>query len=545
MNHIMAFANRFRLRRRTEKPEGGMDLEPGSWLDDRYKILRFLGKGREGSVYLAFQEKLFRFYAVKELKKEEVCFSRESIEVWKTLKCEGLPEIVDILEDTEKVWIVSEYIEGENLTEYMRKRRPLSVQQAASWCLQVERVLNWLHSQDPPVCYGDLKPDNLIVQGGRIVMVDMGSLIRKGSMGKRTGTREFSRQQCRAEEADDDYSFGKLTEILAEYCQSRQLKKLADRIRQQEKGDRLRKRRKVRRTLKWIQRQIWIQGGLFAGAIGLLLGSGLLGSERVMQNRRKEAYEAELSSIRILEGKQKRDALKTLTGMYPERAEGYLELLHMYQEDARLDEQEEQEYRKLWKEIPDGWNVTREEILKKNPEDYQRVAYESGLTYWYYDRSIQAKQYAAAWFHKITQMPEEVCASSSLYKKSFLYEKLGEEREKWKKYDETGENNGLFTAYWKNQSELLETDTGQTDMTRLMLWREILSVWKHYMVELREAGVKSEEEEEILKKMEKELTLVPEQHKRMKELQMQLQKDEQEVRQMIQRVYQIEEGEGR
>lgn len=106
------------------KEEPIWNLEPGWMADTRYCV--FLVRGVEGSVYLAFHEKLFRFYAVKELKKEGLCFSRESIEVWKTLKCAGLPEIVDILEDEETVWIVTEYIEGDTLAEYMKNGRRLS-----------------------------------------------------------------------------------------------------------------------------------------------------------------------------------------------------------------------------------------------------------------------------------------------------------------------------------------------------------------------------------------------------------------------------------
>ena len=78
------------------------------------------------------------------------------------------------------------------------------MQKAASWCIQIEHVLTWLHSQEPPVFYGDLKPDNLIVQKDRIVLVDMGSLIRRGSRGKCTGTPEYRRGEFCKDEAEDE-----------------------------------------------------------------------------------------------------------------------------------------------------------------------------------------------------------------------------------------------------------------------------------------------------------------------------------------------------
>ena len=121
-----------------------MDLKEGTWIDGRYKILRLLGKGREGSVYLAFQEKVFRFYAVKEMEKEGICFSRESVEVWKTLHLRGLPEIVDILETQDKIYVVTEYIEGKTLQYDLEHREDLSAYLAADWCLQIIEILEYL-----------------------------------------------------------------------------------------------------------------------------------------------------------------------------------------------------------------------------------------------------------------------------------------------------------------------------------------------------------------------------------------------------------------
>lgn len=77
-----------------------------------------------------------------------------------------------------------------------------------------------------------------------------------------------------------------------------------------------------------------------------------------------------------------------------------------------------------------------------------------------------------------------------------------------------GENEGLFLAYWEDQKQLLEKQEDQMGMTRLMLWKETLAVWKHYMVELKENGIEKQEEEELLEKMNDELTRVPKQHRR-------------------------------
>ena len=120
---------------------------------------------------MAFQETLFRFYAIKEVKKEGVCFSRESVEVWKTLHCPGLPEVADILETEDTVMIVSEYIEGMNLQAYMENGGKITLKMAMCWCRQIGEILEYLHRQNPPIAYGDLKPDNLMLQREQIVLV--------------------------------------------------------------------------------------------------------------------------------------------------------------------------------------------------------------------------------------------------------------------------------------------------------------------------------------------------------------------------------------
>ena len=90
------------------------------------------------------------------MKKEGVCFSRESVEVWKTLHCPGLPEVVDILETEDTVMIVSEYIEGINLQEYMENGGKIIPKMAICWCRQIGEILEYLHRQNPPIAYGDL-----------------------------------------------------------------------------------------------------------------------------------------------------------------------------------------------------------------------------------------------------------------------------------------------------------------------------------------------------------------------------------------------------
>lgn len=507
-------------------------------MDGRYKILRLLGKGSEGSVYLAFQEKLFRFYAVKEVDKEGICFSQESIEVWKTLQSTGLPEIVDILENEKQVWIIMEYVEGCNLQDYLKETKEISVRRAADWCLQIIDVLEYLHRQKPPILYGDLKPDNLILRKNRIVMVDMGSLIRQGSQGKRTGTREYMLPGRAEEMAGDLYSLGKLMEILALYCQSRQIGKIAEKIRTQAQNGQTRISKNVKRKLIFLKWKKYIETGMLCIAVPILLFAGYAAGMQRKTEIRVLEYDTCISELYTKSGKEKEEKLLALITDYPQRKEAYLELLREFQEDLEMDQEEERMFRKLWKEILPGREETTEELLKKNPADYQRVAYESGITYWFFYKGLQGRRYASAWFQKITAMPQEICTDPELWEKSILYGKLGEYREKWKHYDETGEKEKIFSSYWKDICQLLGKKEEQISMARMMLWKETLAAWKHYMVELQEEGVKQEEIRGLLKQMEKEIAKIPEGHQRMAELKEHLEEDKQQIDQMLARIFQ-------
>ena len=513
-----------------------MELEPGTWIDGRYKILRLLGKGSEGSVYLAFQEKLFRFYAIKEVNKEGICFSRESVEVWKTLQCDGLPEIVDILEEKDLVWIVMEYIEGCNLQDYLRQTEKLCIWQAVDWCIQLVEVLEYLHRQEPPILYGDLKPENLIIRKDRIVMADMGSLIRQGSGGKRTGTREYTLLSL-AEETGDEYSFGKLMEILADHCQSRQLKKLSETVMQKAQKGKTGIFKSAKSKLIKLKKQKKKEKVLLCMTVIILIWTGHTVIHQIWMENQKEEYISRISELQNQPIQKKRKQLIWLIADNPQRKEAYLELLGTFREDLEMDQEEDHMYRKLWKEIPEGRTENYEELLRKSPEDYQEVAYESGITYWYFYKGIQSRQYASVWFQKVTEMPELIGSDTDLREKSFLYKKLGEYREKWKRYDETGEREKIFSDYWQDISQLLKENENSISMVRMLLWKDALAAWQHYMVELQEEGVQRKEIEVLLQQMQEEMKYVPEGHQRMQALKKQLLEEKEQICKMMTRIY--------
>lgn len=463
------------------------------------------------------------------------------MEVWKTLHCSGLPEVADILETEDTVMIVSEYIEGMNLQTYMENGGKITLKMAMCWCRQIGEILEYLHRQNPPIAYGDLKPDNLMLQREQIVLVDMGSLIRQGSAGKYTGTKEYTREESELPRMDpeerDGYSYGRLMQLLAEACGSKKLRQLA--LKLMDKGKKRISIKKAEKELKKMGLQSWFYAVMLILTGSLLTGMGIKEARALQWNSKEQEYHSELEAAGLLSEEEQQQAFVQLVMKYPERKEGYLKLLEQFQQDMEMDEQEDLYYRKLWKQIPDGRKTNCRECLMQSLADWQEVAYESGITYWYFYNGLEGKQYASRWFTEVTQLPEESGTDSELWRKSQLYKKMGEYWEKWKKYDETGEGQQLFSDYWEDCEQLLIFRKGQITMTRLMLWSEMLSSWKHYMVELKECGIQSAQLEEKLLQAEKERSLIRNRHGRMQELGKELDQDINEIRKMIKRVYQM------
>lgn len=158
-------------------------LEEGALLENKYRILGLIGRGGMSRVYRAEDLRLEKTRAVKEIRKldcENYEIVRNSllseIRMLKKLDHPGLPEIVDVFEYDEGVYLVMEYVEGKTLKEILSDQKRIREPVVTAWAIEICKVLSYLHSQDPPVIYRDLKPSNIILDlKGRIRLIDFGT----------------------------------------------------------------------------------------------------------------------------------------------------------------------------------------------------------------------------------------------------------------------------------------------------------------------------------------------------------------------------------
>jgi tetratricopeptide (TPR) repeat protein len=153
-------------------------LNQGQVFDSKYEILKILGSGGMGTVYLARNIKLGTLWAIKEVNKklgDRVDLLAEP-NMLKKLAHPLLPRIFDIIEDENYIYIIMDYIEGIPPDKELEKRKSFPEKQVIEWAKQICDALKYLHSMKPnPIIYRDMKPSNLIITpAGEVKIIDFG-----------------------------------------------------------------------------------------------------------------------------------------------------------------------------------------------------------------------------------------------------------------------------------------------------------------------------------------------------------------------------------
>ncbi|MBL8045400.1 MAG: serine/threonine protein kinase [Anaerolineales bacterium] len=165
-------------------------LRAGETLKGRYKILRSIGQGGMGCIYQAEDVRLEgRLCAVKEVQTDPNLpprtqqqardqFYREA-SVLARLDHPNLPKVSDFFSDSDRDYLVMDYVPGRDLKEIMDEARQsgrfLAETEVLSWANQLMAALEYLHAQEPPIVHRDIKPSNLkLTPSGLLKLVDFG-----------------------------------------------------------------------------------------------------------------------------------------------------------------------------------------------------------------------------------------------------------------------------------------------------------------------------------------------------------------------------------
>jgi len=153
-----------------------------------YRIIRTLGKGSYGTVYLANEVNNQRIrWAVKEMVETSIpeeerehaidLFRREAA-VLSRLNHPGIPAVKDFFSIFRRHYLVMEFVDGDNLEAVKESENGiLEYDKILDWAIQLGLIVNLLHRAEPnPIIFRDLKPLNIMLTCSekRIMLVDFG-----------------------------------------------------------------------------------------------------------------------------------------------------------------------------------------------------------------------------------------------------------------------------------------------------------------------------------------------------------------------------------
>ena len=222
-------------------PGGGAltgQLPSNAILNNRYIIIKKIGQGGMAAVYQATDSHLpGAVWAIKEMSDAALpspeereyavqTFQREA-QLLRTLNHPNLPRVTDFFAQGGKQYLVMEFVPGQTLDKMLSTHGgPYTEVEAVDWGIQLCDVLDYLHNQNPPIIFRDLKPGNIMLTPqGQIKLIDFG-IVRFFKAGKTKDTQALGTPGFFAPEAtsgqtdprSDIYSLCVTLHQLLTYC---------------------------------------------------------------------------------------------------------------------------------------------------------------------------------------------------------------------------------------------------------------------------------------------------------------------------------------
>ena len=131
-----------------------------------YERIAFMG-GKE-SIELVRNIKTDMLYVKKTLLQYDISV----YEALRQRQIKGIPQIFDLIQKEDRLIVIEEYIEGQNLYDYLQNKL-FQPEEALVVFKQLEKILSRLHSLSPAIIHRDIKPSNvLMTTGGQVYLID-------------------------------------------------------------------------------------------------------------------------------------------------------------------------------------------------------------------------------------------------------------------------------------------------------------------------------------------------------------------------------------
>ncbi|MCD7818727.1 MAG: serine/threonine protein kinase, partial [Lachnospiraceae bacterium] len=394
--------------------------------DCGYRIVRRLGSGGEGTVYLVCYmntEQLRAAKILKNVRKDQ----RHELNMMKNLNHPSLPRIIDVLEQDGYLWLIMDYIYGQPLDHIAAEG--MTEPQIWSVARQLSQVLIYLHTRKEPILHLDVKPTNILIRpDDSLVLIDFGTSIRGHPDSKDYcgyGTRGFAAPEqfisgCSIDARADIYGVG----AVLYYCcygkaplkqktgksrkaYGRQLKRVIKRCLAESPEKRFRDSRELYKEICCAEEKTKKASGQLLKCIAIIVLTVFIFISLGAAQKEEQEYRRLLDMARSLGFSQAIACYEKASSLFPADGDWYLQLVEQITADGLFEQEEEEGLKELIYEIQPGSGCTLLELLKENTEAYSLVTYRIGLAYWYFYNGTGGKSAAAWWLEQAVSSQEE------------------------------------------------------------------------------------------------------------------------------------------
>ena len=471
--------------------------------EQEYCILRELGSGGEGKVYLVRHQVTEQLRAAKRLWKGTDADRLHELKMMKRLRHPSLPEVIDVLPEKDCIWLIMTYVKGQCLQELFRGG--ISEMEFFSIAGQLSEVLGYLHGRRMPILHLDIKPTNLLLKrNGRLVLIDFGAALQ-GQPGIRPeqccGTPGFAapEQYQKGSYLDartDVYGAGAvLYYLLSGTIAGGGSETMRTAAEQSIRKDKCVGKRRMRDLLGVL---------ILVLVFGLFCVGTLKQEQGTSADRRSQEYELLLEQAERGGIAQAGNCYRNAAELYPEKEELYTHFVNRMLQDCRMDQEEERLLQELlYAPASDGVQTVKE-ALAQDRNTYGRLAYQIGLLYWYFYENSGGKTAASNWFQEAVQSTQEMeevpdwLQTARIYQRiSGYYERIGKENP----LGEGADYGTLFrdlSALW-TEIRFQSTDAG----IRVQAAKELLACMIMAASRLQQDGMTKAELSEVIEEIQK------------------------------------------
>lgn len=530
----------------------------------KYRVLRLLGRGGEGDVYLVRHLLTDDLRAVKISEGYSEIQSLHELQMMKQISHPSLPHVIDVEESVQGICLVMEYISGKTLSEYVQEGdvTELFFYRTAEQLLD---VLEYLHTCHFPMLHLDVKPSNIIIrEDGSLVLLDLGAAmpLQKKVRKKCYGTKGFAAPEqfdpfAELTACTDLYGFGASMYYLLygrkyegrdrKWQGHRWTAHAGEKTEKQDRfgnpsvrwkrraealilpclekdpkrrpGSAMETKRNFQRFKKKEERkraglQILLALVLLSGTL-LFACQGFISSS---QDKEKQ-YADLLEESKYLGNEQAFSCYKKAVILCPEKAAVFQEYVQRIISDLKFSLEEEKKLQELLKYRYSAGYRNIENIPEESREGYGAFAYQAGIAYWYFYEGSGGRAAAASWFQKAvncipqkeidinSETKSETDAGVYWKKEAVIYEKISSYYEKLGSRNIAGMENASPVQYWWDLEELSELVFAQeingnvSQAVQESIMEERLNLLILETVELKKGGIEQERLQESIRQM--------------------------------------------